>query len=424
MPTPDLGIVGKSGMRRWGSGVDDEFLPELRGPKGRKVYREMSEQDPTVGAILFAIEMLCRRVSWHVEAGGPDEADAEAASFLESCLSDMSLSWEDTLSEILTFLPFGWSWVETVYKFRDGPDQDDPTRRSKYSDGRIGWRKLAGRAQESLDGWEFDDDGGIKGMRQRDPSRSEIVVIPIEKSLHFRTTARKGNPEGRSILRSAYRPWYFKQNIETIEAIGIERDLAGLPVIYAPPAIMGASATSDQQAIFTELKRIVTSIRRDEQEGLIIPNAFDDKGNRLYELKLLSTGGSRQFDTDKTITRYDTRIAMTALADFILLGHEAVGSFALSSSKTSLFGYALGAWLDVIADVFTSYAFPRLLRLNQMPTSSPPKLRHGDVESADLAELGAYIEKLANAGAALFPNAELERYLLTTAGLPAPVEEE
>ena len=48
-----------------------------------------------------------------------------------------------------------------------------------------------------------------------------------------------------------------------------------------------------------------------------------------YDLKLLSTGGRRQFDTNAIIARYDARIAMSCLADFILLGHDKVGTLAL-----------------------------------------------------------------------------------------------
>ncbi len=74
---------------------------------------------------------------------------------------------------------------------------------------------------------------------------------------------------------------------------------------------------------------MVKSIRRDEYEGLVLPHGF--------EFELVSTGGARQFDTNAIINRYDAKIAMTVLADFIMLGHQKVGSFALSSDKTELF---------------------------------------------------------------------------------------
>lgn len=46
------------------------------------------------------------------------------------------------------------------------------------------------------------------------------------------------------------------------------------------------------------------------------------------------------------------------MSDFLLLGHQQVGSFALSSDKTHLFSMALGAYLDIICEVFNSQGIP------------------------------------------------------------------
>ena len=54
-------------------------------------------------------------------------------------------------------------------------------------------------------------------------------------------------------------------------------------------------------------------------------------------LSLSVPARARQFDTNAIINRYDTKIAMTVLADFLMLGHNKVGSFALSSDKTGFF---------------------------------------------------------------------------------------
>lgn len=111
---------------------------------------------------------------------------------------------------------------------------------------------------------------------------------------------------------------------------------------------------------------------------------------------------------------------MSVLADFLMLGAEKVGSFALSSDKTELFAVALGAWLDEIADVVNTHGIPRLLRLNGMPTDAPPRLCHGDIEVPPLDELADYIAKLVNVGA-ITPDENLEAHLREIADLP-PVE--
>ena len=116
-------------------------------------------------------------------------------------------------------------------------------------------------------------------------------------------------------------------------------------------------------------------------------------------------------------------IAMVVLADFVLMGHEKVGSLALSSDKTDMFATALRAWLDEIKSVMNTHAIPRLFRLNGIKSNDLPQLEYGDIESVDLKALGEYINKLAGAGMPLFPNDELENYLLNAAHLPEKTED-
>lgn len=414
----DMSEIGKSGLRQWGGYVYEEFLKDLYGIYGVRTYKEMSENDPVVGAVLFAIEMLLRQATWSVTPASASSQDKEAAEFLESCLHDMSHTWQDTISEILTMLQYGWSYHEIVYKRRLGAS-NDPTRNSKYNDGRIGWRKLPIRSQDTLLRWEFDENSGLQAMIQSSPPDYQTNIIPIEKALLFRTRANKGNPEGRSILRTAYRSWHFKKRIEIIEGIGVERDLAGLPMIKPSEDndvdIFNAEDPEMVQ-LRNQLQYIVRNIRRDEMEGVVMP--------RGWELELLTSGGRRQMDVNAIINRYDHRIAMSVLADFILLGSEQVGSFALAVSKSDIFMQALNTYLDMICEVFNRYAIPRLFALNPgLPQDDLPKLAHGKVDAPNLEEIGNYIKNLTGVGV-VTPSPQLESWALDMVGAPKPEDEE
>ena len=417
----DFMEIGSSGLHQFGGEIQQDFLRQLRGKQAYANYREMADNDPVVGAMLHAIEMLIRAVDWSVEPS--DDADERAvaeAEFVSSCMTDMSTSWADTLAAILGFLVYGYSYHEIVYKRRQGYTKDARTR-SKYSDGRVGWRKLPTRSQETIDRWDLDTNGGIRGAYQMDPNspKKGVTFLPIEKCLLFRTTSKLNNPQGRSILRNAFIPWYYKRRIQEIEAIGIERDLAGLPVALVPPQLLSNAATAEERAALDAIKQIVRNVKRDEQEGIVFPLAYDpETGNPAYDLKLLSTGGRRQFDTDAIIGRYDQRIAMTVLADFLLLGHEAVGTQALSVSKVDLFVRSLDAFLSEIAEVFNNHAIPRLMRLNGVDEGLSPTLTWSTPKSVDLGSIGSFITSLAQAGAPLFPDENLEGYLRGIAGLP------
>lgn len=412
--------LGTTGLQVTGGRVFEEFLPALQGPRALAVYREMSSNDPTVGAMLRAIEMLIRRVEWRIEPASDAARDVEVADFVQSCLDDMADTWADTLANILSFVRYGFSVHEEVYKRRQGPSSD-PRKHSAHDDGRIGWSRLAPRAQSTIDQWLLDDEGWLLGCVQKAPPDYRDRPLPWGRILLFRATAEKGNPEGQSVLRSAYRAWYYKKRIEEIEGVGVERDLAGLPTALVPPQLLAPDAPDAMKTQLRQIELMLRNIRRDQREGIVFPLAYDEGGKPLYELKLLSTGGRRQFDTTGIIGRWDNRIAMSVLADFVLLGHEKVGSFALASSKTDLFAVALGAWLDVVTEQFNRFAIPRLLAVNTFAVAEGelPQLTHGDIETVDLNELSTYVSTLVGAGVVV-PTPALERHLLQNAGLPEP----
>lgn len=420
----DIDELGVSGLRHQGGFVFEERLKQLDGIRGLKEFREMSDNDAIVGAMLFIIEALIKQVEWRVD---PFDQSTEAITnqeFVKSNMDDMEHSWGDMISEALTMLIYGHAPMEQVFKVRQGPQPlqmdkpaEDRIASSKFNDGKIGWRKIVLRGQESVYQWKIANNGDIEGFLQVADPLFKQQFIPIEKLLLFRTTKRMNNPLGRSILRNAWRSWFFKKKIENIEAIGIERDLAGLPVATVPSEIMSIDADANSKAIYSKMKRIVTNIRRDEQEGVILPGDADENGNKLYDLKLLSTAGSRQFKTTEIVNRYDNRIAMTVAMDFILLGHEKVGSFSLGDSKTSFFTNALRAVLVIISDMFNRKAFSMLLRLNGMNVEKQPMLNFGDIETVDLTALGAYITQMSGIGVDL-SGEKVQNYLKSQANLP------
>lgn len=412
---PIFSELGRSGLRQMGGFVYEEFFRKLQWPHAGDVYQEMSSNDPVITAILFCCKMLLRQVGWRVESCSDAVADIECAQFVETCKDDMSETWTDFVDELSSYFAYGFSLHEIIYKKRLGP-KENSSKRSQYNDGRIGWRKLPGRRQTTLFNWDFDPaDGGLQGVTQLYDGKR--LYLPIQRCLLFRTSALNGNPEGISFLRGAYRPWYFKKHIEEVEGIGIERDLAGLPVIVAPEGV-DLDNKEDLKAIEARNRAmaLVTSIRRDRNDGVVLTAG--------WELKLLSAGGSRQFDTNAVINRYDQRIAITLLADIIMLGADKVGSFALAKVKQSLLATALDAQLTGICEVLNRYAIPRLIDLNIFPgITGYPKFVCNSVVAPDLNELGTFIGKLAGAKMPLFPDLDLENHVRGLAGFPLTSED-
>ncbi len=412
--------MGSTGLNRYGTQVDEEFLPALKGSRAAKMYSEMEDNEPMLGAYMNTMENLVRQVYSSVKQAGNTEQDIEAATFLDSCLYDMSYSWGDTISEILSFIKYGWAYTEIVYKIRRGNDTNNSKLKSKYDDGRIGWRKFAIRAQETLDGWGFDENGGITGMYQTAMPSFNTKFIPIEKALLFRRRSRKNNPEGRSDFRSAYKSYYYKKNYEAYEGIGLEKDLVGVPVLYAPSEILNSDDDKDK-ALVRSLQKLLKGLKKGEQTYIMLPQIADEKGNQRYKLELLSVNrGSRQFDTDQLIRRLESRIAMVCLMDFLTIGHDKVGAYNANESKVDLFKSALNTTLDQIYEVINIHAVPRLFKLNNFQKLTDyPIITHSKTDKVDLDILGNYIKNIADAGGIqLSGDYNVENYLRQIADLP------
>ena len=143
--------IGSTGLNQYGGYIYEEFLKQLRGRRKNEVFREMMDNDYVVGAVLFAIDMLIRNVDWTFEAKDPtNKDDVEAAEFMETVREDMSSTWTETVSEILSMLGYGWSYHEIVFKVRRGKTSKQDTT-SQYDDGKVGWAKLPIRGQTTLE---------------------------------------------------------------------------------------------------------------------------------------------------------------------------------------------------------------------------------------------------------------------------------
>jgi len=404
--------------------METESLRELRGSRGRKLYREMRLNNPVIAAVFHAMEWTMRALRFPVES-----EDEEAGEYLESCLEDMSFSFDATLSFILDMWVQGFSLLEIVYKKRLGnrpPKYCQEPAKSKYNDGLIGWRKWAPRPADSLSSggeWQLDETGGVQGVYQDVPGKKVSEFIPMEKMLLFRTTvAPRNDPEGRSLLRGMYWPHYFAKNIMEIEGIGIERDLAGLPVVYLGE---GTTKGTDSNSDYSKAKDLVVNIRRDEQEGIVVPHPKMTADGVGMLVELLTTGGRRQFDTGAIIDRYNRLTAMSVLAQFLFLGMERTGSYSLGVTHADLFSLALTGWARSICEIINRHAIPRLFALNPKFSGLEelPRLGYTQAGTPNLAEVSDYVNKLVGANVLTYDEG-LEKHLRELAGFPEMMERE
>lgn len=417
--------IGYSGTNtRYGMIRSDEFLNELKGNKGIQKYREMRDTDATIGAVMYATEQVLRDVPYTVQPSDKkNEKAIEMAHWLETVLEDMEHSLDDHISEALSSLTFGFAVFEPVYKIRGGPNFVDPKRKSKYSDGYYGIRKLASRAQWTIEKFDVDTKtGDLLGVVQMAGIGSSNY-IPKNKLLHYRTTTVNNDMSGRSVLRNSYKSYVFLNTLQTTEGIAVERELNGIPIVRLPSDYLAEDATEEQKSVRQMAERIGRDLKFNEQGSILLPSdvyVIDDKATaiRLVDVELIASKGTRNISIDPIITRYQHDIARSVMAEFLMLGSKTTGSYALSKTKTDLFLRSVESYINTIYDAINMQIVRTLWELNGFDFDLMPKIVPGDVAPHDLDAISSFMRNLNGANIDLTNQEDIIDALLKNAELP------
>ena len=83
----------------------------------------------------------------------------------------------------------------------------------------------------------------------------------------------------------------------------------------------------------------------------------------------------------------------SALAQFLLLGQDRVGTQALSQDQSKFFANSINAVADIIGETMSKFVIPRLLKLNGMPTNGI-RMEHSPAGDIDLGGLADFFQKV------------------------------
>lgn len=443
--------IGRPGTRHWaGKIITGEWVPELTGPRGLDTYERMRSSDGAVAATLRSLKLPLRAATWDIEPASSDPQDVEIADRVRANLFEgMSMTWEDHLRQLLTHFEFGFYVCEKRWQISDdmpttwpalefrrargeipafGVDADDPQqlrftrddgtavrvdRRTFYAAiGRFGreplvtLRKLAPRQQKTVDKWDVAPDGGLRGVVQKitggqDAGRYEI---PIEQLLIFVNDKEAANWTGKSVLRPAYKHWFMKDLYYRTDAIAAERFGVGIPIMKVPK-----DKAQDRETL-EHVEEILENVRSHERAQIV-----EVEG---YEFRVDGMGQGRGKDNLPMIQHHDWMIAVSVLAQHLMLGSTDTGSHALAGDITSLFLMVEEAHGREICSVHNRYLIPQMVRFNYPGVTRFPQLTVGRIETRDTGKLIAAVGNAVQAGA-LSREPELENYLRDSLGLPA-----
>lgn len=386
--------IGASGTQVWnGTLVGEEYLSTLDtsyGGNGFRIYNEMRRSDPIVRATLKLIEHTLKRGKWYVEPAGDSPQDKEIAEFVNDALFNrMTITWNDILRLICTQYAYGFMVFEKVFI---------------EEDGKIYWKKWAFRSQTTIE--KFQTKEGEDGITQQFSSEMQGAggnrpSIPLWKLLVFTHEKEGDNWRGTSLLRGAYKPYYFKSALEKIEAIGYERQSVGVPI--------GRMPIDPDPQDKTTVKELLENLRANEKAYALLPSG--------WEIEMLDMKGNMTKEPGPAIMRKNWEIAINVLAPHVLMGAQDVGSFALAKVLAEMFINSIISYAEEISDTINSHAVKQLVDLNYPNVENYPTLAVTGIQEIDVDRLAVGIAHLSSSGFIAF-NERDEDYLREVLGLP------
>ena len=371
--------IGRSGTEISGGYISDDDNSDFNNTQQIAIYDKMLRTDGMVKAAIDAMRLPILATERRILPPTDDPDDTKGmAAFTQEAMFER-LDFDKFLLEALNYPAYGFYYFEKIFGLVDG---------------KIFWKKWAGRVPTAHEAWEMHSDPKTPGVTQQLPSNdypgfkdTENLTpeIPMSKLILFIHQQTGDNYEGISALRPAYKHWYIKDNLYRIQTIKQERG-AGILIIKLPK---GSSEDDIDKA-----EDLAENFRLNEKSYIVCPNPD-------WEIEILGVGGGGGKDSvsgNDLVTHHNRMIAMSVLAQFLELGGGDTGSYSLSKDQSSFFTLGLRAVADNVASVINEQAIKELVDLNFGPKKYYPKLEFAEVGDIDFKETAEALEKLANSG--------------------------
>ncbi len=348
-----------------------EHLAELQGRSGSLKYRQMAAGDATVGMLLRVHKNPIRSATWCVPL--PDEAsdaDKKAINFFNQWFfEDYTLTFDTLLGQILSFIEYGFSCFERVWLPYDFEGQ----------------KLLAPTLQQRL-ATSIENVFPDRQIIQQMTVKMGMVDIPMEDLIFFILNQQGADMRGESMLRTSYKSWKKKVVYEEYMGIGIQRNTSGIPTMIVP------KGTNVDSKDYLAAEIMLKNIAFHEDAYMILPDGWDFKIE------------ASKFDpeaTQKAIDSLDTKMALSVLAQFVLLGQQGKGgAYALSRDQSDFFLDGLQYLVTLIEKIFHRHVIVPAIKINFGDTVdiSKVKLKGLNLNKKAGKELSEVLASLATSG--------------------------
>lgn len=387
--------------------VDSLAREDLRLPKAFTTYRNML-QDEYIGGGVNLVKSLLNKQGFHVEADTPSQE--RLVEQLNKSLENLEgVSKTQFMNYALSCMEYGIALFEVVVKRENGVlvfktlSPIHPMNVSKYV--------FNGNTLEKLILHPSENDGAIV------QNNAKEVEIKGEKVMMIRLNPDLDNPLGRSVLQRCYTTWKSKQIASEYELIGVAKDLSGTLKIKAPSEYINdyyQNPTSSNSQYIDNLLAQSEMLHAGKTSQVLVASDTQENGVGLFDVSLISDGGSSKFDVNSTIERYNKALLITLYTDILALGNGANGSYSLASSKTSLLGLFMESLQNSVREGLNQ-ALDYVYKLNNVERQS--KVVFDDINDVDPEAFSRAWQRLAQGGV-VTPDKQLEAFVRESLDAP------
>lgn len=413
------GEIGNPYLKTHGTWIQNEQRKELTPPYNLRTYEKM-RQDATVGAALGTAEAFLTKALYNAKfkTNSKNQAAIDFCNYLNWNFKNFKdVTWYDSVINILTYLQYGFSWLEKVY---------EPNYSKKYSKYQWKIKKLAPRSQHSIADWKFDDEGrNVVGLRQYPPPSLNLpsYARPVNfqyswndymkrnKFLLFSWDAKNSSPIGTSPLNACYKAYKEKVLIESIQVSGVSKGISGCLTLRVPSDHINKAAEDPESDVAKALKALqqqAALMHSGDQTFIMLgSDTQGENGNGKYvydfEMKGVEGAVGQTIDIAQVIDERKKAILDVFGAGFINLGNDAVGSYSLADAKTSLHAFFMEKHMLFIQSVIQNDLVKQMMEINSvyLEEDDIPQLVLGALDEVNPEEYSKALQRAASVG--IFP---------------------
>jgi hypothetical protein len=294
----------------------------------------------------------------------------------------------------------GWatqSWASVIYNATLMQDFGCAVHEEVYHvDGnRITLRALPARQAMTFWRWFTQEDGEtLYALEQYGYRGNDFlnVTLPCERFCRFTSRQEGANFFGIPLTRPLYGPWFYKDRLKRIGAVGAERNIMGIPTWR-----LTTKDASDR----TSAENFVTSVVAHEATGVVeppLPQGSTDKDSG-FRFVTCNSAGENLRSLLQWVSYYDICMARAALAMFLTSGSTPFGNKSTAKEHADFFMLAVQNIADQIAWEIQMNTVRRLVWYNFGMDAPMPELQVANVQARQVEDFAQLISQLAMAGA-------------------------